>query len=571
MKFLEYLRDIGAVDPAQFTKLRDETAMANNTVYQYLFKKEDNDYGIGYRDLEHYCIDCSKIAGVKVRTLDDTAGLECDRQVYNNLGGATEDRVKILLPLRQKGTGKRFALTTRPDDDMLKAKLDSAYPAHDYAITICSPMLWQRLYGLYVEPLLLEKLSNSLSTAETTNLAATVIESEARKFYVTIINAGLHKRASDLHIVPCTDHAEVKFRIDGVQHHYINVPKDILEKICNILKNDGKMSVQHPSDPVDGKVRYSPSQGRDPDDGIDLRVSIIPSKKGPSLNIRYLSSRLYSFDELGMTPENIAAYKEILSLPSGLVIQTGPTGSGKSTTLYAGLSYVHHDMRNIITVEDPVEILMDGIIQIDVANDSRLNFSSALKASLRHDPDVIVVGELRDSETAALAVRAANTGHLVLTSLHTNDSVGAFERLVNLDVDSYSIGEVVAAVMGQRLVRRLCPHCKEEYQLNLKSEEARIHMLPNKHETITLFRPKGCVACNNTGFIGRVAINEILVLDPKLRNMIQRHATRATIEEYLRGSGFVTMYQDGVSKVMAGITSLSELTKFAKDTIAFKG
>lgn len=558
------------LDGAQFTRLRDETAMAGNTVYQYLFHKEDNDYGMDYDRLEHCVIDCASIIGMKIRTLGDTAGLECDQQVYTNLGGATDSLVNILLPLRQKETGKRFALTTRPDDDMLLAKLDSAYPAKDYVVTICSPMLWKRLYGLYIEPLLLESLSATLSNIDT-NVTDTVIESEARKFYVTIINAGLHKRASDLHIVPCTDHAEVKFRVDGVQHHYINVPKDILEKICNILKNDGKMSVQHPSDPVDGKVRYSPSQGQLPDDYIDLRVSIIPSKKGPSLNIRYLSSKLYSFEELGMTADNINNYKEILSLPSGLVIQTGPTGSGKSTTLYAGLSYVHRDMRNIITVEDPVEILMDGIIQIDVANDSRLNFASALKASLRHDPDVIVVGELRDAETAALAVRAANTGHLVLTSLHTNDSVGAFERLVNLDVDSYSIGEVVAAVMGQRLVRRLCPHCKEEYKLYLKSDEAKLYRLPNKDEHIMLFRPKGCVACNNTGFIGRVAINEILVLDAKLRNMIQRHATRATIEEYLRETKFRTMYHDGIEKVMDGITSLSEMTKFAKDTIAFKG
>ena len=571
MKFLDYLKTNDVIQAAQFTKLRDNSAMSGMTAFQFLSSKDQNEYSIPYSVLDRQCRDWGATLNIPIVSLENTVQLKCDSAVYKKMAAPLELVVKTLIPVSSEITGERLAITNRPDDPVLKARLAAAYAGQPYSLAICSPDLWRQLHGLFVEPILLEHLSSTISKATSGNISEAVLDSEARKFYTTIINAGVAKRASDLHIIPCSDHAEVKFRVDGVQHHYINIPLDTLEKTCNILKNDGKISVTHPNEPVDGKVRYSPSQGKIPDDGIDLRISIIPSKKGPSLNVRYLSSKLYTFDELGMTPASIQAFSEILDLPSGLVIQTGPTGSGKSTTLYAGLGYIHKSMRNIITAEDPVEILMDGIIQIDVSPDSRLDFASALKASLRHDPDVIVVGELRDEPTAALAVRAANTGHLVLTSLHTNDSVGTFERLINLKVDSYSIGEVVAAVMGQRLVRVLCPHCKEEYELDLSSEEARLYRFPQSEGKIKLYRAKGCVACDNTGYHGRVAINEILIIDPKLRNLIQRHATRQVIEEHLRECKFRTMYHDGLAKVIAGVTSLDEMTEFAKDTIAFKG
>ena len=547
--------------------------MARTTAFQYLYANPKNQFGITYNILVENLLLCAKANGIEMCVLQETAGLECDRRAYQLLGGTTQDTVKYLLLLQRSGTDELYALTTRPDDDMLKSRLDSVYGERLYTISICPPELWRQIFGLYVEPLLFEQLASSLSAGSTASSAVSesVLESEARKLYNMLVNVGINRRASDLHILPCSTDAWVLFRIDGVNHLHSHIPKDILEKICNILKNDGKMAVTHPHDPVDGKVRYSPSGGKAAGDGIDLRVSIIPTKAGSDLNVRYLSSTLYSFEQLGMAESNITAYKELLELPSGLVIQVGPTGSGKSTTLYAGLAYVHTSLRNIITAEDPVEILMDGISQIDVSAESKLDFSAALKASLRHDPDVIVVGELRDSETAALAVRAANTGHLVLTSLHTNDSVGAFERLINLGIDSYSLGEVVAAVMGQRLVRRLCPHCRQAYKLSLKSEKARFYRLPEEDREVTLYRARGCVACNNTGYVGRIAINEIMTIDSELRNLVQRHAVRKVIEDHLRKVKFKTMYQDGIDKVLAGVTSLEEMNAYAKDTIAFKG
>lgn len=576
MKFLEYLRDNKILDNRAVSALRDNAAMAKRSIYQELYICNDDAlYAMPYNDLEKHILNAAEEEGVKLNTLHATAGCMCDVRIYERLGGIDSVLVKRFLPLRRAGEERCLALTIRPDDPVVRDRIERAYRDEAYALTICPPDIWNALYYMYVEPLLLGQMAEKFSSAEDTgsNVSEKSRESDARKFYTMLMNVGVERHASDVHFIPCSDTCKVLFRIDGVNHEYTQIPKDVAERISNILKADGAITVPNPHMPVDGKVRYSPSQGANPGDEIDLRVSIIPTKGGSDLNVRYLSDRLYTFDELGMSLANMKAYKDLLNLPSGLIVQVGPTGSGKSTTLYAGLAYVHESLRNIITVEDPVEILMDGISQIDVNADNKggLVFSEALKACLRHDPDVVVVGELRDNATAFEAVRAANTGHLVLTSLHTNDSVGAFERLINLGIDSYSLGEVVAAIMGQRLVRRLCPHCKQAYQLDLKSELAREYYMPERDETITIYKACGCTHCNNTGYSGRVAINEVLCVDPELRNIIQRHGVRKVIEEHLRSVGFKTMYQDGLDKVYAGITSLEEMTKFAKDTIAFKG
>lgn len=576
MKFFDYLKSKEVAPPQLLLQLRDTAATNKRTLYQELFLAgSNNKYGITYAQLEQHIVDAGKSAGISIKPIYTSAGCMCDDDIYTALGGVTEQLASYFLPLSNEKTGELLALTNRPDDSGFREKLDSAYRDKPYVLSVCSPAIWNALYALYIEPLLLSSMAMKFGASASlrNDVSETARSSEARQFYQKLLNVGVDRHASDVHFIPCSDECQVLFRIDGVNTHYTNIPKDVSERICNILKSDGAIPTKNPHDPLDGKVRFSPSQGEVTGDEIDLRVSIIPTKGGSDLNVRYLSSKLYTFDELGMSRENVAAYKELLDLQSGLVVQVGPTGSGKSTTLYAGLDYIHKSLRNVITVEDPVEILMEGISQIDVNADGGggLVFSSALKAMLRHDPDVVVVGELRDPDTAFEAIRAANTGHLVLTSLHTNDSVGAFERLINLGIDSYSLGEVIAAVMGQRLVRRLCPHCKEEYQLDLKSDLAKLYRLPNQEGVMRFFRPVGCVHCNNTGYKGRIAINEVLVVDGELRTIIQRHGIRSVIEEYLRSKHFQTMYQDGLNKTIEGVTSLEEMNKFAKDTIAFKG
>jgi len=576
LDFLSYLRGTGVIDARQAQVLSDEAGLKKTSVFEYLTRHETiGGLNFSFEQLVDLLFAYGKEAGIDYTLVTVTKGYVCDTDLYTALGGVNESIVKFLLPIKQAdGTGC-IALTTKPDDEVTLASLAKGYGPRQFSVGICTNDLWDRLYTMYVEPLLLNKMADQLSASnvDTGVQRSAASDSAARRFYRMVMNAGIERNASDVHFLPCSKTCQVLYRIDGDNHFFMDIPLDILEKICNILKTDGHISNKSPREAIDGKVRYSPSEGEVPGDEIDLRVSIIPTKRGSDLNVRYLSSQRRTFDELGISEDNIKIFKQLLDLPSGMIVQVGPTGSGKSTTLYAGLEYIHASLRNVLTAEDPVEILMDGISQIDVdsSQDGKFGFSDALKASLRHDPDVVVVGELRDLDTAELAVRASNTGHLVLTSLHTNDSIGAFERLINMGVDPYSLGEVIVAVMGQRLVKRLCPYCKEEYELDLRSDIARFYHLPERDGTLKFWRATGCVHCNNTGYHGRTAINEILLVDSQIRDYIQRHAVRLKFEELLRERKFVTMYQDGLKKAMAGITSLEELRKFAADFIAFKG
>ena len=572
MDFLNYLKLNDVVDGPTVARIRDEAAINKTSVFYELYKRYDDPVEeiIPYNLLVTHLEAAAAAAGQHVISVEGTMGFSLDKSVYDALGGVSESIADMLIPIINLSDGQAIAVTNRPDDENLCDRLNYAYRGKSFKFGVASRSVWDVLFREHVEPILFEVMASQMSTIGR-GPAEQVKDSEARRFYHKIMNVGLQRRASDVHFLPCSEYCEVLFRIDGDNRRYTKIPLDILEKICNILKSDGKVAVRKPYEPVDGKVRFSPSNGQKPGDEVDMRISIIPTKRGPDLNVRYLSSRLFTFEELGMTPMHMEDYKSLLSLPSGLIVQVGPTGSGKSTTLYAGLSYIHQSLRNIITAEDPVEILMDGISQIDVDHQNRLTFADALTASLRHDPDVIVVGELRDSETASLAVSAANTGHLVLTSLHTNDSIGVFERLIKLGIDSYSLGEVLVAIMGQRLVKRLCPKCKKAYEVSLRSDTARLYRLPEQDSIMTFYKPVGCVHCENTGYRGRIAINEVLFVTPKIRDMIQRHALRYEFEEELRRTSFQSMFSDGISKAIAGITSLEELEKFARDPIAFKG
>lgn len=576
MSFISFLKNSGILDNRQAQSLADKAGLARLDTFEYLLKIGDVEgRKFGFEELVKLLTDWGPEVNKTFVQVHDTKGWKVNCDVYKAAGGINERIVERILPLVQKSSGKHILVTTRPSDEGQLNQLDRWYAGVPYLIGVCSEEMWASLYKLYVQPLLIESMAGQLSSADAAGAKQNDVnkDSEARRFYRHLLNIGIEQGASDIHFIPTSTGCEVHFRIDGHNSHYTNIQKDVLDKICNILKNDGHVSVKNPREPIDGKVRYSPSDGKEEGDEIDLRISLIPSKAGPDLNVRYLSSRLFTFQELGMSEENIRLYKALLDLPSGMVVQVGPTGSGKSTTLYTGLAYIHESLRNVMTAEDPVEILFDGVTQIDVDNEpnSPLKFSDALKAALRHDPDVIVVGELRDKATAELAVRASNTGHLVLTSLHTNDSIGAFERLINMGVDSYSLGEVIAAVMGQRLVRRLCPHCKQAYEVGLKTSTARFYGLPNQEGSMTFYRPGGCIHCNNTGYKGRIAINEVLVVDSVIRNYIQKHEVRDVFETELRKRKFRTMYSDGLQKAMQGVTSLDELKKFAADTIAFKG
>ena len=580
MEFVDYLKTSGTLNAQQITALRDTADIGRRSVYQEIHEcSSERIYHLPYDELEKHIVEWGKANNIPIEALKDGSGLTCDVAIYERTGGVTSDNAHYFIPLIREKNNNRLLVCLRPDDSMFIAKMTAAYRNTPFTIAVCDSKMWDSLRQLFVGPLHVSSIASEFSDGDNrfNKISDTAAASPARRLYNTVLDAGMIHRASDIQFVPRSDGCDIIFRIDGKRQLYSKISKDAASRIVNIAKVDAGNPSLNDFDIVDGKLRYTPlDENLDRSKAVDIRISVMPSIHGADLNIRYLSSKLRGFDELGISPENIKRYKQLLHLPNGLVVQTGPTGSGKSTTLYAGLDYIRKDLRNIITIEDPVEIMMDGITQVNITatkdnNISGVTAGDALKASLRHDPDVIVVGEMRDREMAEDTIRAANTGHLVLASIHTNDSIGVFERLLNMGIDSHSLGEVMAAVMGQRLVRRLCPYCKEPYTLNLKSDVARFHRLPNRDGFLKLYKPVGCIRCGNTGYHGRIAINEILVIDRELRSLIQRRAIRSVMEDYLRSQNFVSMYNDGINKVCQGITSLEEMTEFAADNVSFKG
>lgn len=459
MELAEYIQEHGFLDDSVLAEITNSHLVKKFTFFEELYKNGQK-YNVHERDLLEWTLDAS---GGLIKLMETSRGLNIEHNDYQVLGGVTTCIKLQIMPVRGK-YNELCVVTRRPDDTGLIVQLNKAYGVGKYTLFICTRFIWDSIYQLNVEPLFIEAEAQQLSQTMGARGSAQekVKESEARQIYNRILQLGIAREASDIHLMPCSNECQVLYRIDGINYQLMKIPKTVASRIANLLCIDGKIPQKGPDVPLDGKIRYFPPGTTEEWQGRDLRFSVMPGTKGPDVNVRYLNNRLYTFGELGMSEENINKYMQVLNMPQGLVMQVGPTGSGKSTTLYAGLSYIHENsLRNIITVEDPVEIGMDGITQVSTNDDTKLTFARVARQFLRHDVDVGVIGEIRDEETALEAVRAATTGHLVISSLHTNDSVGVLERLNRLGVDPYTLGEVLVAVMGQRLVRRLCPHCKE--------------------------------------------------------------------------------------------------------------
>lgn len=507
----------------------------------------------------------------EIQILETSKGTQRYLKGYRLLGGVEACVTAQVLCIVDQDDTIVFVMM-RPDDQSLIHKIDRLMNGNPYSIAVTTQFVFQTIMETDVAPLRIEALSSKIHNDSMSDKAdeAEKRDSDARRLYTSILDLGIDRKASDIHIMPWDTISKIYYRIDGVNYQLMEVPKEISERICNILMTDAGVQRRGDFTAADGKVRYT-SFMREKQKPRDLRFSILPSTKGTDINVRYLNDKMYTFEDLGMTDKNVQLYKDLLARPQGLIVMVGPTGSGKSTTLYAGLQYVRtQSLRNIITVEDPVEITMNGITQVSTNDASGLTFANVIRQFLRHDVDIGVVGEIRDEETASEAIRAATTGHLIISSLHTNDSIGVFERLNRLGIDPYTLGDVLVAIMSQRLVRRLCPHCKEKYELPLDSPRARHFRLPHGKGTMTFYRAVGCEHCHNIGYSGRIATNEILQIDGEVRHYIQMHEPRQKYEQYLQSKGFETMYADALKKAMAGLTSLEELEPMCSDTLGFK-
>ncbi len=372
----------------------------------------------------------------------------------------------------------------------------------------------------------------------------------------------LQQQASDVHIEPHETGLIVRYRIDGLLRMQ-SVPPEInhfYSAIITRLKIMAHLNIAEKRLPQDGRIKLRIT-GRE----IDVRVSIIPMIYGEGVVLRLLDKErmVFRLDNVGLDQGLLTTFRELIQVPHGIVLVTGPTGSGKTSTLYSALNEIKNPETKIITVEDPVEYHSEGISQIQVNSRIGLTFAAGLRSILRHDPDVVLIGEIRDSETANSAIQASLTGHLVFSTLHTNDSPGAFTRLIDMGVESYLVASTVEAVLAQRLVRVLCTHCKSPYQ---PQPDKLPPDFPNL-EIKELWEPVGCRHCRETGYAGRIGILELLVNDPVIRKLCTEHASSGQIRDYARKNGWQTLRDAGWQKVLAGITCIDEVLRVTKGDI----
>jgi len=374
---------------------------------------------------------------------------------------------------------------------------------------------------------------------------------------VTLLLLEAYKaRASDIHIEPLETKLRIRFRIDGVLQEMPSPPRKLANAIISRLKiMTGTMSIAEKRLPQDGRIQVKLS-----DKSIDLRVSTIPTVHGESVVMRVLdkSSLLLGLPELGLLSDDLTKFESLISLPDGILLVTGPTGSGKTTTLYSCLNYLNKPDRKIITVEDPVEYQITGINQVPVKPEVGMTFPRALRSILRQAPNIIMIGEIRDFETANIAINASLTGHLVLSTLHTNDATSAVTRLVDIGVKPFLVSSSLRAVIAQRLVRKLCGECKVPAELSLYEQSA-LQLDPRMLSGATPMRPVGCPACKGKGYRGRLGIYEIFVLDTETRNLVINNASAVQIRQRARELGMRTLREDGARKVLAGITTAEEV------------
>jgi general secretion pathway protein E/type IV pilus assembly protein PilB len=478
---------------------------------------------------------------------------------------------QILFPIRRDGD----TLVVATSDPLDFYPLDEISSATGLAV---EPVLAERseiaklikthlgVGGETIDGLIEQKLSDGVELLEELEIDGSELSEQAQEASVVrlvneILLEAIDTRTSDVHIESQQDGLVIRYRIDGILHTQ-PLPPEITHfraAIISRLKIMAKLNIAEKRLPQDGRIKLK-VKGRE----VDVRVSVIPMIHGESLVMRILDKSAMKFElkSLGMCEATYKTFRQLISLPHGIILVTGPTGSGKTTTLYSSLIEINQPDVKIITTEDPVEYQLAGINQIQVHPKIGLTFAQSLRSILRHDPDVVLVGEIRDLETAENAIQASLTGHLVFSTLHTNDAAGAFNRMGDMGVEPFLVSSTVEAIMAQRLVRRLCVHCREP--LNLKKDDVPDDFPWEKLGDQTIYKPVGCRHCRDVGYSGRLGIYELLVTTDELRELALNRASTWDIKKAAVASGMLTLRDDGWDKVLAGATSIDEVVRITK-------
>lgn len=402
-----------------------------------------------------------------------------------------------------------------------------------------------------------EERKNSVKKEETINLEDEINNAPIVQLVNKIIEQAVRQRASDIHIEPMEYQVRIRFRVDGVLKTIMNYGNELLSAIITRIKIIGGMDISEKRKPQDGRITSVVDRNE-----YDIRVSVLPTVYGEKVVMRLTSKQGLTRDkkELGFNEEELKAFDHILRHPHGIILVTGPTGSGKSTTLYTALSELNVDGVNIVTVEDPVEANIDGINQVQVNNKADMTFANALRSILRQDPDIIMIGEIRDGETAEIAVKASITGHLVVSTLHTNSAASTITRLEDMGIESYLIADSVIGVIAQRLVRRLCPKCKKPRNATYSEKE---QLEYPKDFPLEIYEPCGCQQCNNTGYMGRIGVYEIMTVTQSLKEIISKKGNADDIKRAALKEGMHTLKMSASKFVIDGTTSMAEMQRIA--------
>lgn len=383
-----------------------------------------------------------------------------------------------------------------------------------------------------------------------------------------LLEYGYQNKASDIHVEPYRSKVMVRFRIDGVLHPFLELPKDLFDLVLTRLKILSKIRTDQHRAAQDGKLRF-----KSDNEEVDVRVSVVPILEGENVVMRLLSSkgRQFGLEGLGLTGSSFDKLEKAIKNPHGMILVTGPTGSGKTTTLYAIMKILNKSEVHISTIEDPVEYDLEGISQIQVNTKTNLTFAKGLRAIVRQDPDIIMVGEIRDGETASIAVNSALTGHLVLSTLHTNDAATTLPRLLDMKIEPFLVSSTVNVVVAQRLVRKICEKCRESVYIKAKELKGKIpdelitKACKGKKET-HFYHSKGCKACGNSGYSGRIGIFEVLEITDGIRELIIKRVSSDEINRLAKKEGMITMMEDGLNKILSGTTSLEEVMRTTKSS-----
>src|SRR3989344_2216752 len=426
---------------------------------------------------------------------------------------------------------------------------------------------YSRNLATEVSQVLKETNENHIRTLEAGKIGEVIKEAPIAKIVSTILEYAVKSRASDVHIEPQEQMTRVRYRIDGILHERLALPRSVNEAVTSRIKILSGMKIDERRIPQDGRFNFKIGL-----DEVDLRVSTLPTVHGEKIVMRLLKKTggIPTLNDLGLRGLALKNMEAAITKPHGIILMTGPTGSGKTTTLYSILSRLNTTRVNIVTLEDPVEYEIPGLNQVQTNPQAGLTFASGLRSFLRQDPNIILVGEIRDNETTQLAIQAALTGHLVFSTLHTNDAPTAIPRLLDLGAEPFLVASVINAIAGQRIVRKICVSCRSVYEAQNEVKESIKKILgplytQKDDAPLKLYKGKGCPECSNSGYLGRIGIFEVVSLTDRLAKMVLEHASSADISKEAISEGMITMMQDGYLKVIEGITTVEEVMRVAQD------